>query len=269
LKIGVSCILAVGIVGLVALLIQGCKRNDNNSDTNADNNPPPISDTNNTVVDTNMNPPMMTNGMPVEPTGSNEAQGTVVAPVPGPGAVAPEPPVNMAPVPPAAPSGGSEYIVQAGDTLGKIAKKNGVSLRALEAANPNVNPKHLKVKQKLVIPAGGSAAGGISATAPGSEAVANDNVGGERTYTVKSGDTLHKIAKKFGVSTKAIEEANGMSTTRINVGRKLKIPGKAEAPAPAPAAPVAPVQSTPMAPAPTAPAPVSNPANVPAAPSGT
>lgn len=45
-------------------------------------------------------------------------------------------------------------------------------------------------------------------------------------YSVRSGDSLDKIAKKFGVSINDIRSANGMSqgTTRINIGQKLKIP---------------------------------------------
>lgn len=47
------------------------------------------------------------------------------------------------------------------------------------------------------------------------------------TYTVRRGDNLDKIAKKFGVGIDDIRSANGMSqgTTRINIGQKLKIPG--------------------------------------------
>lgn len=46
------------------------------------------------------------------------------------------------------------------------------------------------------------------------------------TYTVKSGDTLEKIARRHGTTVDAIQKANGMSkgTTRINIGNKLKIP---------------------------------------------
>ena len=46
------------------------------------------------------------------------------------------------------------------------------------------------------------------------------------TYTVRRGDNLDKIAKKFGVRIDDIRSANGMSqgTTRINIGQKLKIP---------------------------------------------
>ena len=254
MKIAVSCVLAVGIVGLVAMLIQGCKRNDSGTDNTADNNPPP------SQQDTNSNPPIDTNAPPMtNPAGSNEAPVTAVPPVVAP---APTPAPIPTEVPAPASAAGSEYIVVAGDTLGKIAKKNGVSLRALEAANPDVNPKHLKVKQKLVIPAGGSATGAVAPMAS-TDTSSSADTGSETTYTVKSGDTLHKIAKRFGTTVKAIESASNLSTAKIKVGQKLKIPGRAQA-----AAPAAPAPAAPEPVAPPAPAPVTTP-NAPAAPGGT
>ena len=65
-------------------------------------------------------------------------------------------------------------------------------------------------------------------------------MGGGETYVVKSGDTLTKIAKAHGTTVKAIEAASDLSTTKIKVGQKLKIPAKAEAAAPAPAPVAAP-----------------------------
>lgn len=51
------------------------------------------------------------------------------------------------------------------------------------------------------------------------------------TYTVRRGDSLGKIARRHGVTVKALQQANGMTSgqTRIDIGQKLKIP----APAPA------------------------------------
>jgi LysM repeat protein len=248
LKIGVSCVLAVGIIGLLAMLIQGCKRDTSSetpTTTDQDTNVPAIqTDTNApTMVDTNapiVTAPVLTNTPPPP---------VVTQPM------IPAPAENPAP----AETGGSEYVVVSGDTLGKIAKKNGVTLKALEAANPGVNAKHLKVKQKLIIPGGGSTPGGITASASAETTGADTGTG--TSYTVKSGDTLHKIAKRFGTNVKAIEAENNLSTTKIKVGQKLKIPGKAEMAAPeampAPAAP---------APAPATPAPSSSPAAPGAAP---
>ena len=226
MKLGVFCVLGVGVVGLMAMLIQGCKRETETAD-NTDNSMPPV-DTNNYVADTNP-PPMEASNPPV-------AAPPVVAPTPAP---APEPATT-------------EYVVVKGDTLGKIAKRNGLTLKALEAANPEVVPTKLKVGQKISIPA---ASGNETASSAGGTSTSSDMSGGEEIYTVKSGDTLTKIAKANGTTVKALESENGLSTTKIKVGQKLKIPAKAE-----PAAPVS-------APEPPAAAPAAT-SNAPATPDG-
>ena len=43
-------------------------------------------------------------------------------------------------------------------------------------------------------------------------------------YTVKSGDTLSKIALNYNTSVAAIQKVNGMTTTKLSIGQKLKIP---------------------------------------------
>jgi LysM repeat protein len=47
---------------------------------------------------------------------------------------------------------GGDYAIKAGDTLNKVAKAHGVSLSALEAANPGVDSSHLKIGQKINLP---------------------------------------------------------------------------------------------------------------------
>jgi LysM repeat protein len=54
------------------------------------------------------------------------------------------------------------YVVQAGDTLGEIARRYGVSLEALIQANELLNPDLLSVGEGLVIPAPEPGAGGTS-----------------------------------------------------------------------------------------------------------
>jgi len=217
LKLAVFCVLAVSVTGLVAMLIQGCKR-----EKPADELNPPAVDTNAVAMDTNTLPNSVSNPPVVVPP------------------VATNLPVVVPPVEPVAQVGGAEYVVVKGDSLAKIAKKNGVTLKALQAANPGVVPTKLKVGQKLVLPAGGKTSADAAASAV---AAAGDTAGA--TYTVKSGDTLTKIAKKNGTTAKAIQAANGLSTTKIKVGQKLKIPSKAEAAVAAPAAPAPVVDTTP------------------------
>jgi len=47
-----------------------------------------------------------------------------------------------------------------------------------------------------------------------------------KTYSVKSGDSLTKIAGEFGVTVKALRSENHLKTDKIVVGQKLTIPGK-------------------------------------------
>ena len=207
LKFAVFCVLAVSITGLTAMLIQGCKREQSETE----NQPSTTIDTNETAVSTNLPSPVEASNPPVQP----------------PTAVAP---------PAATESAGTEYVVVKGDSLWKIGKKNGVTIKAIEAANPGIDPAKLKVGQKLSIP-GGSTAADTTAGVTGSSGADN----GQEIYIVKSGDTLSKIAKRNGLTIKAIESENGLSSTRIKVGEKLKIPAKTEAaPAPAPAPAAAP-----------------------------
>lgn len=49
----------------------------------------------------------------------------------------------------AAPAGPGEYVVAKGDTLGGIAKKVGLSVKALQDLNPGVNPNRMQIGQKL------------------------------------------------------------------------------------------------------------------------
>lgn len=44
------------------------------------------------------------------------------------------------------------------------------------------------------------------------------------THTVKSGDTLSGLSKKYGVSIADIKKANGMTTDNLRIGQKVKIP---------------------------------------------
>jgi LysM repeat protein len=207
MKLAVFLALAVGVCGLTAMLIQGCTREN----TEADNTP--ATDQTNTLAMDQTNTPPMDN--------SSNAM-SYVPPIPT------NPPVVVpTPVEPTE----SEYVIVKGDTLGKVAKAHGISLKTLEAANPNVQPTRLKVGDKIMIPAGISAGTSGATPAVTPAATATDMTGaGEQTYKVKSGDTLTKIAKANGTTVKAIESENNLSTTKIKVGQKLKIPAKAEAP---------------------------------------
>lgn len=236
-KWGVLFVLTIGVVGLSAMLFQGCKREEENP-PGSENNPPPVESTNTTESASN----------PTPAEGSNTVSEAPPVGTPTPAAPqTPPPPAPMVPAtPPPAPAQ-TEYIVVRGDYMAKIAKENGVTLKALEQANPDVQPTRLHVGEKLVIPAGGSTTGASAAGETANGLAAN----GDEIYVVKSGDSLTRIAHHYGVTVKAIETENNLTTTKIKVGQKLQIPAKTSAepatqnappatttaPEPAPAAP--------------------------------
>ncbi|HEY3862450.1 MAG TPA: LysM peptidoglycan-binding domain-containing protein [Verrucomicrobiae bacterium] len=125
---------------------------------------------------------------------------------------------------PAATGDAKEYAIAKGDTMGAIARRNGISLKALMEANPNVNAKKLQIGQKVQIPAATAALAAASkegaAIAGATETAAADG----SVYVVKPGDMLLKIAKSHGTTVKKIMAMNDMKSTSIRAGQKLKLP---------------------------------------------
>ena len=93
------------------------------------------------------------------------------------------------------------YKVQSGDNLYDLAKKFGTSVSELKDLN-NLKSDSLSINQELKVPA--------------------VNIG-ETTYTVKSGDSLYSIAKKFNTSVDSLKKKNGLGSTMLSIGQVLKI----------------------------------------------
>ena len=109
---------------------------------------------------------------------------------------------------------GDSYVVQRNDTLWKIARSFGVSVDRLCAANGLSPRKPIRPGQRLTVPGGRTVA---DATASWSSA---------ETYTVRRGDTLYDIARRFGVSVSSLQRANGLRGSRIVPGDVLQIPSR-------------------------------------------
>jgi LysM repeat protein len=219
IRIAVFTILAVHVVLLGSLLMAGCKRTTDQAGIETTNEggaypPPPVTQ----LPPTETSPP---------PTAGVDVAANRLTPIPSlptnliPPEPQPVPPAQQLP-PPVVGSQGDHVVIK-GESFYTIAKKYSVTSRAIQDANPGVDPARLKIGQKLVIPAR-SATATAAATGNGTSST---NSG--KTYTVKSGDTLVAIAKKNGVTVKELQSANNLSTTRITVGQKLRIPAKAGA----------------------------------------
>jgi LysM repeat protein len=164
------------------------------------------------------------------------------------------------------------YTVAKGDNLWTIAKKNGVTVKQLTAANNIRADSRLSLGQKLVIPGKAVASSGmdVKPLIPSAAATAAATTAAT-VHVVKSGESLGTIAKKYQVKVGDIATANNIADpTKLRVGQSLKIPGShstAAKPATSsvkPAATTAKPAPKAAAPAPVqAPAPVSAPAAVP------
>lgn len=98
------------------------------------------------------------------------------------------------------------YVVKAGDTLYGISNQFGVSVTELASLN-KVNANTLKIGQVLTIP---------------SKLGTNPN--NMFMYTVKSGDTLYKIAQKYNTTVPKIMDLNYLKNTNLTIGQVLRIP---------------------------------------------
>lgn len=94
------------------------------------------------------------------------------------------------------------YTVQQGDWLYKIARNCGVSVAALTAANPGLNPNALKIGQLLNMPAQGASA----TPAPGAPPAATCT----GTHTVVTGDNLFRLAYACGLTIEQLAAANNI-----------------------------------------------------------
>ncbi len=112
-----------------------------------------------------------------------------------------------------------KYTVVPKDTFTTIAKKHKVTLKSLTAANPNVDSRKLKVGQVLELPANVT-----PQTPPIPDGGPDSAAKSEASYTVKSGDTLTKIARDYKVTIKQLQQANGIKGSNIKVGQKLILP---------------------------------------------
>lgn len=108
-----------------------------------------------------------------------------------------------------------KHTVVAGDSFESIANKYAVTVRELV----NANPQLLKTGDQLTVPVA------VAIPAESSSSSTTTTPAAQRTYIVKSGDSLYAIAIKYSTTVAAIASANNIANVNnISVGQMLVIP---------------------------------------------
>ena len=101
-------------------------------------------------------------------------------------------------------SGSNYYVVKKGDSLWSIAREYGLSVAELKALN-NLSSNTLHIGDTLLV----------------SSVNSTDNNISDEYYTVKSGDTLWGIARKYNMSVNDLKSLNNLSSNNLSIGQKL------------------------------------------------
>ena len=124
-------------------------------------------------------------------------------------------------------SAGGQYTVQAGDTLYGISRKAGVSVDQLLTVNGLSTSSVIRPGQSLSLGTPAKQTNSTVATTVSTKSVSNTaKATANGYYTVKAGDTLYGISRKFGMSLSQLVSANGISTSSvIQPGQTLRVVG--------------------------------------------
>ena len=111
------------------------------------------------------------------------------------------------------------YTVQKGDSLYSIAKKFGITVDEIKSLN-NLTSNNLAIGEQLMI----KSSTGDEPINPEEECIGTGYVEPQYViYTVRKGDSLYTIAKKYNTSVDNIKSLNNLTSNNLFIGQQLKI----------------------------------------------
>lgn len=129
----------------------------------------------------------------------------------------------------AASASASTYTVRRGDNLTHVARRLGVPVAALATANDITDINRVRAGQVLKVPRAEAASGG-----GGGRATRSAPAGGRRgagTHTVRRGETLARIARRYGTTVAELARVNDVRrVNRVREGTVLAVPGRSNEP---------------------------------------
>ena len=112
------------------------------------------------------------------------------------------------------------YRVRSGDTLTSIARRWHITTKSIVTAN-RLRSDRLRAGQRLVLTVPNVQRASIPAASSGSTS------GRHVIHTVRSGDTLDAIARRYGVTVASLRMTNRLEGNNIRAGQRLRIPSDA------------------------------------------
>ena len=110
------------------------------------------------------------------------------------------------------------HRIRPGESLSTIARRYHTSVNRIKRANNLYRSNLIVAGKTLKIPRRGTVVYPSKKVTPTRHGIPSNHV-------VRSGDSLWIIAKRYGTTTKKIQELNNLSTTHLYIGQVLKIPG--------------------------------------------
>ncbi len=111
------------------------------------------------------------------------------------------------------------YRVRKGDNLGKIAKRNGVTVAQLKSWN-RLRSNKIPVGKKIIVKKRTSSSPQTD-IADNSTKNNNNQTSSTRYYKVRKGDNLSDIAKRNGITLAQLKSWNGLKSNKIQAGKRL------------------------------------------------
>ena len=121
------------------------------------------------------------------------------------------------------------HTVKKGESLGSIARKHHCTVSNLKKWN-HLKRETIRPGQKLTIYRSGGSTAQVksdSGSSSSKSSKSSNKSGGSKqsvkTHTVKRGETLSSISRKYGCTVKELKTWNNLKSDKVNAGQKLKI----------------------------------------------
>ncbi len=116
------------------------------------------------------------------------------------------------------------YRVRSGDTLDSIARRWHITPGEIYTSN-RLRTEHLRAGQKLVLTVPNVQRASIQQASNTSARGQASAAASSFIHTVKKGETVSSISKRYGVTPESLRSANRLSGNTIRVGQRLRVPG--------------------------------------------